>query len=132
MHSAIEVATAPGALWHLARQLRYRSTGTVAVMQCFHWAFKFASLMLGERQDINTDVPRTIAAALQIYERSFCDTELPRVGRGSLNLSSRFGQTRCPSPPLRQKRATITGREQAAMLLLRLANIGRRRVHAHS
>jgi uncharacterized membrane protein (GlpM family) len=48
MHSAIEYAIAPGALWHLARQLRYRSTGTVAVMQCFHWAFKFASLMLGE------------------------------------------------------------------------------------
>merc|ERR1711933_374680 len=35
------------------------------------------------------------ATALQIYDRSCCDTALPRVGRGSSNLSSRFGRIRC-------------------------------------
>merc|ERR1712083_853802 len=88
-------AIAPGARLQRVQQLRHGSTGAVAVIQCFRGRnLSFRHLCWGSEQ-ISIPMHPGSATALQISERSCCDTALPRVGRDSLNLSSRFGRIRC-------------------------------------
>merc|ERR1712176_1246873 len=115
-HSAIEYVTAPGAWLHRVRQPRHRNTSAVAVSASkvqFERVSPMGGGMNKRRCSCSPDQPQryrstTAAAAIQRFQGS------EGIAIFYHALAEFDAQ---PSPLLRQKRATITCRERAAIIL---------------
>jgi len=105
-HAAIEYVTAPGARWQRAWQPRHRSTKRSCSDAAFpRGSFEHVVYAGGDnlfhllRRKMPIPMVPGPAAALQLRERSCCDTALPG---GSLNLLSNYVLRPNPMPGRRR------------------------------